>query len=571
VFDEELQLPTAPVRSARAGFATGGVPSWPAPPTSPSNLGACLGDNEIAAFAEGELDAARMPICEAHVDDCVRCQYLLTAVARALDSVRNSAVLGGYTSMFAPDALVASRYRIVRFVARGGMGEVYEAFDQELQERVALKTVVATACDSPLAERKLKAEVQLARRISHPNVCRTYDLGVHEPGGDRQRVRFLTMEFIDGESLGQRLRSGSLAQAEAYALAEQLLLGLGAAHAAGVLHGDFKSDNVMLRRGKGGELEALITDFGLARALDRHTPARDSQRLIGSPAYMAPEQVTGGELGPETDVFAFGVVFFEMLTGKLPFSGQSPLAAAINRLNEAPQAPSSQREGMADLYDQFVLRCLSRQRERRFDDAQAALSALQALPARARRLPPRPWAWACALAASGVLLGVSGAALHVEPARGRVESAAQHAVAPAVALHAATQPALELDESTRVGAEQVVPEPHEALAALPSARAEVARKPATSAAPQALPATAKRDRKARASETPAPAEGELAPTPHAGDVQPEHDARAQATTPLHVASPVSAGAVAPTAAPPPEREVTGRDSLLDPFELSEPR
>lgn len=284
------------------------------------------------------------------------------------------------TGMLEPGSVIAGRYRLSRFVARGGMGEIYEAFDGFLGERVALKMILPAA-HTPNAARELQSEVRLARRVTHPNVCRIHDLGLHADAKRRYwPIPFLTMEFIEGQTLGERLRSGGRMPIwEAQAVARQLLLGLGAAHAAGVLHGDFKSDNVMLRQLPNGEVEPVITDFGLARAFDASQYLASGGALAGSVDYMAPEQLLSGRLGRETDLFAFGVVFFQMITGRLPFStGGSPIASAIRRLQERPELPSQVVPGLNPQIDEFILTCLRRERTDRFPDAESALRALDA-------------------------------------------------------------------------------------------------------------------------------------------------------------------------------------------------
>jgi serine/threonine protein kinase len=282
-------------------------------------------------------------------------------------------------SMLEAGSLISGRYRLSRFVSRGGMGEVYEAFDGFLGERVALKMILPAAY-TPNAARELQSEVRLARRVTHPNVCRIHDLGLHADVSRRYwPIPFLTMEFIEGQTLGERLRAGRLPIWEAQSIARQLLLGLGAAHTAGVLHGDFKSDNVMLRQLENGDVEPVITDFGLARAFETSAYLASGGALAGSIDYMAPEQLLSGRLGRETDLFAFGVVFFQMITGRLPFStGGSPIASAIRRLQERPELPSQVVAGLNPSIDEFILTCLRRERSDRFPDAEAALRALDA-------------------------------------------------------------------------------------------------------------------------------------------------------------------------------------------------
>src|SRR5215470_11943720 len=161
---------------------------------------------------------------------------------------------------FAVGERIAQRYRVIRFIARGGMGEVYEVEDGELQARVALKTIRSELAEDGTVLERFKSEISLARRVTHTNVCRLFDLGFHD--GPRGRVTFLTMELLEGESLKQRLRRGGrMTPREARPLVEQLVAGLAAAHGYGIVHRDFKCDNVMLVPSPDGPTRAVITDF----------------------------------------------------------------------------------------------------------------------------------------------------------------------------------------------------------------------------------------------------------------------------------------------------------------------
>ncbi|NTV80297.1 MAG: serine/threonine protein kinase, partial [Candidatus Aminicenantes bacterium] len=229
-----------------------------------------------------------------------------------------------------------------RFIARGGMGEVYEAEDLELRESVALKTVRAEIAADSRALERFKTEVHLARKVTHPSACRIFDVFHHRdesagPGGPD--VTFLSMELLRGETLASRLaRAGRLAPGEALPLVEQMAGALEAAHRAGVIHRDFKSANVMLTpRGTGSaEIRAVVTDFGLARRNPVVDASVASETLTGAvagtPAYMAPEQIEGGPITAATDIYALGVVMYEMLTGKQPFEGDTPVAGMVKRL-----------------------------------------------------------------------------------------------------------------------------------------------------------------------------------------------------------------------------------------------
>jgi len=403
----------------------------------------CLSDEDMLAFASGTLESSRHAEAHFHFDQCEVCQRLLSEAAHALatavtDPFLDADELSWHTT-FQPGTLVGQRYLIRHFIARGGMGEVYEAFDRDLQERVALKTVTSTACDNIVAVRRLKAEVQLARRVSHPNVCRIYDFGTHVMRETGAQISFLTMEFVDGETLGQRVRlTGALRVDEARSLGRELLRGLCAAHEAGVLHRDFKSDNVMLRTEAGGGSAPLILDFGLARALDEGSRNHSSSHpnLLGTFGYIAPEQLQGRPHSTASDIYSFGIVWFEMLTGELPFeSPSSPMAAALARLQKAAPAPSTRNPLIPSEIDAIVLGCLRRSPKDRFRTAREVLDALDALDARAgnsfqkRRLLP--------LTAAAVLGAIAAYSALVPSNRKPVAETAQ----PAAAAHNGPQPA----------------------------------------------------------------------------------------------------------------------------------
>lgn len=334
-------------------------------------------------------------------------------------------------SLFGPGELVAGRYRVIRFIGRGGMGEVYEVEDTELHERVALKTIRPEIAGDENAVNRFKREIHLARKVTHPNVCRIFDLGIHhwppEAGGEEPGVFFLTMELIPGETLAERLnRVGRLEPAAALPLAEQICAALDAAHQAGIVHRDFKTGNVMLiptHEGAAGE-RAVITDFGMARSsVDSDSPLDAltvTGQISGTPTFMAPEQVEGGPVTAAADIYALGVVLYRAVTGTWPFVADTPLATALKRLREAPVPPSAHLPGLNPKWETAILRCLQREPAARFPDARSVAAALrgetadggsQIVHAAARR-PARRWlvgaALALALVAGGVLLWRTG-------------------------------------------------------------------------------------------------------------------------------------------------------------------
>ena len=209
---------------------------------------------------------------------------------------------------FLPGRLVASRYRIIALLGKGGMGEVYRADDLTLGQAVAMKFLPDEAGhDEGLLER-FRNEVRMARRVSHPNVCRVYDVG------EVEGQTFFTMEYVDGEDLASLLRRiGRLPPDKALDIARHLCAGLAAAHAKGVLHRDLKPANIMLD----GRGQVVITDFGLAGVAD---DIRGQEVRSGTPAYMAPEQLAGKEVSTRSDIYALGLVLYEVFTGKRAFA-----------------------------------------------------------------------------------------------------------------------------------------------------------------------------------------------------------------------------------------------------------
>src|SRR5882672_4182465 len=253
---------------------------------------------------------------------------------------------------FLPGAVLANRYRIVALVGRGGMGEVYRADDLKIGQPVALKFLSADLERDPERLERLLGEVRIARQVSHPNVCRVYDVVEFEGH------HFITMEYVDGEDLAALLRRiGRLPQEKALDLARQIGAGLAAAHVQGIVHRDLKPANVMLD----GRGRARITDFGLAAAAEA---IRGKETQWGTPGYMAPEQLTGQEITPRTDIYALGLVLYEMFTGKRPFDETAKLESGA-AADGAPRRLTSIVPGLDPAVDAAVLKCLEREPVRR--------------------------------------------------------------------------------------------------------------------------------------------------------------------------------------------------------------
>jgi len=258
--------------------------------------------------------------------------------------------------------LIAERYRIISLLGRGGMGEVFRADDLTLGQPVALKFLPESMTDELMLER-FRSEVRIARRISHPNVCRVYDIGQ----ADNQV--FLSMEYVDGEDLSSLLRRiGRLPSDKALEMARKICAGLAAAHDKGVLHRDLKPSNIMLD----GRGEVLIMDFGLAGLAHEIEDVRS-----GTPAYMAPEQLAGKEVTARSDIYALGLVLYELFTGKPAFEGKTREEIVRVRRDSTPHRPSTLVHDLDPGVERVILRCLEVEPENR---PASALMVSAALP-----------------------------------------------------------------------------------------------------------------------------------------------------------------------------------------------
>src|SRR6266498_2528257 len=266
------------------------------------------------------------------------------------------------TGGFAPGAVLIERYRIIGLICRGGMGEVYRADDLKLGQPVALKFLPGKLASQKTWIDRFYAEVRHARQISHPNVCRVYDVG--EIAGRH----FLSMEYVDGEDLASLLRRiGRLPPDKAVEIARELCAGLAAAHNKGVLHRDLKPANVMID----GRGHVRITDFGLA--------VRTSEGAVdfaGTPAYMAPEQFEGGAVSVRSDLYSLGLILYEVHTGRRPFEATSIAEWKSRHTQSAPMLPSDRELTLDETVERAILRCLEKDPLRRPASARQLAAAL---------------------------------------------------------------------------------------------------------------------------------------------------------------------------------------------------
>jgi serine/threonine protein kinase/tetratricopeptide (TPR) repeat protein len=282
-------------------------------------------------------------------------------------------------------ATFARRYQVIEELGKGGMGRVYKVFDTEVREKLALKLLKPEiATDAGTIER-FRNELKLARTVSHRNVCRMHDLGREEGTG----AYFITMEYVPGEDLKSLIHSiGALPVGKAVSIARQVAEGLAEAHRLGVVHRDLKPQNIMIDR-EGG---ARVMDFGIARSA-KTKGLTGAGVMIGTPEYMSPEQVDGKEADARSDIYALGIVLFEMLTGRLPFEGDTPLSVAVKQKSDPPPDPRQLNAQIPDELAKTVLKCLKKEKGERYQTAEGLLGDLarieKTLPETTQALPLR--------------------------------------------------------------------------------------------------------------------------------------------------------------------------------------
>jgi len=261
--------------------------------------------------------------------------------------------------------VLSSRYEIIELLGRGGMGNVYRVVDKKINEEIALKFLNLAIADEKMIER-FKNELKLARKISHKNICRMYDLG------DLDGTPYITMEYVTGEDLRSMIKmTGQLSVGRALSIAMQVCEGLAEAHRLGVVHRDLKPRNIMIDK----EGNARIMDFGIARSIKVKGITRVGS-IIGTPEYMSPEQVKGEKVDHRSDIYSMGIILFEMMTGQVPFEGDTSLSIALKHEKEIPPDPREFNAQIPKELSRVILRCLEKDKERRFQGAGELFSDL---------------------------------------------------------------------------------------------------------------------------------------------------------------------------------------------------
>ncbi|MBA3547834.1 MAG: serine/threonine protein kinase [Nannocystis sp.] len=285
------------------------------------------------------------------------------AIAAAVDEAGSLA-----TGTIRSGTRVAGRFVIQRLLGAGGMGAVYLARDEQLGEEVALKVIAGLALLDPSAADRLRRETTLARKISHPNVVRMHDLG------EEHGLLFVSMEYVAGESLAARIkRLGAIPASQLRPLAVQLCEGLSAAHACGIVHRDLKPANILID----GHERVKLIDFGIARS-EISAGMTATNMVIGTPEYMAPEQVKGGALDARTDVYALGAVLYHALTGRPPFVGETPISVGLAHIQDPVVPLRELRPDVPAAWESVILRALEKTPVARWPTVAALQAALHA-------------------------------------------------------------------------------------------------------------------------------------------------------------------------------------------------
>lgn len=263
--------------------------------------------------------------------------------------------------------IFAGRYQVIEEVGRGGMGVVYKVFDKEIKEKLALKLLnPAIVTDEKMVER-FRNELKLARKISHRHVCRMFDLN------EAEGTRYIAMEYVPGEDLKSSMkRMGQLSLGKTILIAKQICEGLAEAHRLSVVHRDLKPSNIMIDR----EGKVRIMDFGIARSFEAEG-VTGPRAMIGTPKYMSPEQVEGRRVDQRSDLYSLGVILYEMVVGRVPFEGKTGLSIALKHKTEAPPDPRRFNPQLPLDLSRLILRCLEKDRERRYQRAEDVISDLE--------------------------------------------------------------------------------------------------------------------------------------------------------------------------------------------------
>ena len=315
--------------------------------------------------------ATRCPKCHAENIDtlkfCGECGTPLAAIKPEGAKPEITETLEVPKKELTTGSTFAGRYQVIEELGRGGMGRVYKVFDADIKEKVALKLLKPEIASDRETIERFSNELRLARRITHRHVCRMYDLGKAEG------AYFITMEYVHGEDLKSMLQMmGELSPGQVVSIGKQVCDGLAEAHSLGVVHRDLKPQNIMID--KAGNVK--IMDFGIARSV-REKGITGPSVLIGTPEYMSPEQAEAREVDQRSDIYSLGIILYEMATGRVPFEGETALSIAMKHKGEMPKNPKDLNPHLSDDLSSLILKCLEKDRAKRYQTAAELRSALE--------------------------------------------------------------------------------------------------------------------------------------------------------------------------------------------------
>jgi serine/threonine protein kinase/tetratricopeptide (TPR) repeat protein len=327
--------------------------------------------------------AVRCPECQhENPDDTLFCGKCGTQFPSP-EEVKVTETLEAPKEELTTGSTFADRYQIIEELGKGGMGRVYKAHDTKIKEKIALKLIKPEIAKDKKTIERFSNELRLARKIRHKNVCGMFDLG------EEKGTHYITMEFVPGEDLRSSIRRfGQLPIGKSVSIAAQICDGLAEAHRLGVVHRDLKSNNIMID--KDGNVR--IMDFGIARSLEAKG-ITGAGVMIGTPEYMSPEQVEGKEIDQRSDIYSLGVILYEMVTGRVPFEGDTPFTIGIKHKSEIPKSPKELNTQIPDDLSRVILKCLEKAKEKRYQSVAEVRSELtnieKGIPTTEKTIPER--------------------------------------------------------------------------------------------------------------------------------------------------------------------------------------